>query len=211
MFEIARTQNKLNPNPYWCQPISEDFILHPNCMLYFDQDGYDLTPLEQEYAKANNTTANFIRWRRAIMQEWYVGANYEGVHINHAHLYERKGYEGEALKQISQLAKVYPIIYKLIHMKPKWGIDISIDYVDETKAFEVFHYEWDDFDYNTVLAKQHQIEELISTNDWEDVAEALWCRRDEWIYLDPEGQSKFKTDFLGVEPDRFKLVAWSSK
>lgn len=212
MFEIIRTQNTLDPQPFWTQPIDEDdFSLHPNCMLYFDQNGYDLTPLEQEYARANNTTVNFVRWRRAIVQDWYVGNKFDYTHVNHANLYERKGYAEEALEQIKGFARHFPIIYKLIHMKPKWGIDISIDYVDSTKAFEVFHYEWDDFDYQNVVAKQQEIEDVISTNDWEDIANTLWCRRNEWIHLDFEGQTKFKTDFLGIEPERFKLVAWSSR
>ena len=43
-------------------------------------------------------------------------------------------------------------------MKSKWGIDISIDYTDyDGNVFEVFHYEWDSFDYDPIIEKKLEI------------------------------------------------------
>lgn len=178
-------------------------------MKYFDQNGYDLTPLEQEYARVNATPFESVRWRSAIKKDWFTCDSISGVHLNHADLYERKGYHGYALEQISGYAEGIPTIYKLMHMKPKWGIDISIDYVDQGKAFEVFHYEWDDFDYNRVAEKQTLLEEIILNTDWKHLADMLWKQRTEWMHLDFDGQTRYKTDYLGLEPERFKLVAWT--
>ena len=49
------------------------------------------------------------------------------------------------------------MLFILAFMKPKWGIDISIDFVSPTSAFEVFHYEWDSFNYEEVMQKKLEI------------------------------------------------------
>jgi len=206
---LVKTSAILNPNPTWGVPLDLEYVPNQNCMKYFDQNGYDLTPLEQEYAKVNATPFQDVRWRSAIKQDWFTCDSISGVHLNHADLYERKAYHGYALEQLSGYAEGMPTIYKLMHMKPKWGVDISIDYVDKGKAFEVFHYEWDDFAYARVAEKQAQIEELALNTDWEHLADVFWKRRSEWMHLDFDGQSRYKTDYLGIEPERFKLVAWT--
>jgi len=194
--------------PTWGVALDLEYVPNADCMKHFDQNGYDLTPLEQQYAAVNLSQVEAVRWRTAIKKVWFEGNTNSGVHINHADLYERKGYHGYALEQISGYAEGNPLIYKLIHMKPKWGIDISVDYVDAHCAYEVFHYEWDDFDFNRVQDKQMEIEQLVLDIDWEDFSICLWNMRDRWIHLDFDGQTRFKTDYLGIEPERFKLVAW---
>lgn len=205
---LKRTANLLDSTATWGKPISEQYDL-TGCMEYFDQNGYDLTPLEEQYAIANGTDVRQMRWRRALYKDWFVCEATSGVHLNHACLFERKGYHGPALEQIHRFAQVDNTIYKLIHMKPKWGIDISIDYVSEHSAFEVFHYEWDDFDYDRVLEKQEEIESVLMSTDWVEIAKLFWDKREQWMHLDFDGQTKFKTDYLGLEPERFKLVAWT--
>lgn len=93
-------------------------------------------------------------------------------------------------------------------MRPKWGIDISIDYVKYPDVFEVFHFEWDDFEYDVVLEKQLEIEKVIENTDFEDAAQQLIKRKDEWHHLDFFAQSKWKADYFGVSEEQFKMVAW---
>ena len=193
----------------WYLPLDKAYEPDRDCMLYFDQNGYDLTPLEYSYSIRHNVEATDIRWRKAICQDWFTDDVTSGVHINHAALFERKSFQDEALEQIKSYATNNNTIYKLVHMKSKWGIDISIDYVDQDKAFEVFHYEWDDFNYEVVLEKQLEIEEIVLSTDWENLSKIFWNRRDEWLHLDFDGQTKYKTDYLGLSPERFKLVAWT--
>ena len=58
------------------------------------------------------------------------------------------------------------------------------------------------------------IEELIGSialsTDWNDVALKIWDRRDEWANLDFFAQSKWKTDYFNLEPEKFKDVIWST-
>ena len=42
--------------------------------------------------------------------------------------------------------------------------------------------------------------------DWEDAAKTLINKKDEWHGLDFFAQSKWKSDFFGVEPEQFKMV-----
>lgn len=208
MVKLEKTHEQLNPQATWERPIDK-LIVSYDCMANFDQNGYDLTPLEERYAEANGASVRNVRWRKAIFKDWFNCNSLKGVHLNHACLFERKGYSGTALKQLKQFAEQFPPVYKLVHMRPKWGIDISIDYADADKAFEVFHYEWDDFNYDSVVEKQYQIESVIVNQDWKDLADKFWLMRDQWLHLDFYGQTKFKTDYLNLEPERFKLVTWT--
>ena len=102
------------------------------------------------------------------------------------------------------------MLWKLVKMKPKWGIDLSIDYVSEDAVFEVFHYEWDAFEYDAVIEKKLEIEKFVLNLDWDDVAKNLWSKRDEWYNLDFFDQTKWKTDYFGLSPEKFKNVIWDS-
>ena len=100
------------------------------------------------------------------------------------------------------------MLYKLTKMKPKWGIDISIDYVSSDAVFEVFHYEWDSFEYAAVLEKKAEIEEFMLSKDWDDVAKTLWNKKDQWYDLDFFDQTQWRTDYFGLSPEKFKNVIW---
>jgi hypothetical protein len=124
-------------------------------------------------------------------------------------LFERKAYAGEALDQLLTWAEFNPLIWKVIKIQSKWGIDVSIDYVDTSgNVFEVFHYEWDDFDYSVVSQKKYEIETLVLQTDWDFAASKMLDRKEEWMHLPFFAQSKWKSDFFGVGPEQFKMVIW---
>jgi len=204
----------LDPNGFWTNPAEYEVedILTVHALDKFDQNGYNLTAAELIYAFANSTIIpQARRWEYVLRYDWFkTPPKTEGWHFNHQDLFERKGYAGAAREQLIELAEINPLLWKLIKMKPKWGIDVSIDYVDRKgNVFEVFHYEWDDFDYNLVTEKQAVLEEIILNTDWEHLAKVFWNNRDQWMHLDFDGQTRYKTDYLGLEPERFKLVAWT--
>ena len=149
-----------------------------------------------------------FRCEDCLRQDWIVWDKRVGAHINHSDIFERKGFSSYALEQLLAIAEINPMLYKLIKMKPKWGIDISIDYVSEDAVFEVFHYEWDSFEYDKVIEKKFEIENFVTKLDWDDVAKELWKRKEEWFYLDFFDQTKWKTDFFGLSPEKFKNVIW---
>ena len=159
-----------NPNPYWSLKLQDvDILNDKHCTNLFDQNGYHLTTIEQHYADINGYPKKVRRHETVIRQPWIVWDKFEGAHINHSDLFERKSYSGAALEQLKTYAKRNPMLHKIIKMKSKWGIDISIDYVSEDAVFEVFHYEWDSFEYDDIQEKKLEIENFVLRQDWHTI------------------------------------------
>ena len=208
---FKNTQNTFNSRGTWGTAIEQMHCPNAESLQLFDQSGYDLCPLEQEFAKANMGEAEFVRYRRAIAKPWFETTTTSGAHINHAYLFERKGYHGYALEQLGHWAEGNHLIHKMTQLKPKWGIDISIDYVDNSRynTMELFHYEWDSYDLKEVEKRKVFIENLLETVDWNDFAKEKIAKKDEWAHLDFVGQSEWTTKYLGLPKERFKLVPWN--
>lgn len=206
---MVLTDSVFEPQAYFIDPTEDtDVLLDERSVDLFDQNGYHLTKAEQAFLGYNGYEPVIRRHEDCLRKDWLVWDKYDGAHINHSDLFERKGFASNALEQILACAEYNPMLYKLAKMKPKWGIDISIDYVSADHVFEVFHYEWDAFDYESVVKKKLEIEELVLNLDWDVVAEELIVRKDEWYHLDFFEQSKWKTDYFGLSPEKFKNVIW---
>ena len=187
-----------------------NILLDTDSVDLFDQNGYHLTRAEQSFLLPNGYNPIERRHEDCLRYDWFLWDKKDGAHINHSDLFERKGFSAEALEQLKHYAKKNPMLYKLVKMKPKWGIDISIDYVSEDAVFEVFHYEWDSFEYNAIHEKKLEIEEFILSKDWDDVAKTLWNIKDKWYDLDFFEQTKWRTDYFNLTPEKFKNVIWSN-
>jgi hypothetical protein len=199
-----------NPSPHWINPLTVvDILKEPRCTDLFDQNGYHLTAVEQHYADVNGYPKNIRRHETVIRQPWLTWEKYDGAHINHSDLFERKSYDGPALEQLNIYAESNPMLYKIVKIKPKWGIDISIDHVSKDSVFEVFHYEWDSFEYDSIHEKKQEIENFVVNNDWDDIATRLWKLKDKWLYLDFFEQTLWRTNYFGLSPEKFKNVIWT--
>jgi len=212
-MQLHLTDNKFNPNPYWDQRIKSVFACPPKDVVdLFDQNGYDLTRLEQLYAVANgeNTTKHRDGEHITLRKTWFTDDSPEsGPHINHSVMFERKGYSGDALQQLKSWADYRPHFNKLVAMKPKWGLDFSIDYCDrDGNVFELLHWEFDGFEYNEIADKKANMEEFLLNQDWNERAAEMLKRKDEWHSLGFFQQSEWKTRFFGIDKERFKIVLW---
>ena len=203
------TDNELHRNAYFVNStLNTDVLLDKNSVNLFDQNGYHLTEAEQAFLSCNGYRPIERRHEDCLRYDWLTWDKREGAHINHSDLFERKGFDSKAKEQLLEISKINPMLHKLIKMKPKWGIDISIDYVSADAVFEVFHYEWDSFDYDTVIEKKLEIEQFVLNLDWDEVAKTLWKKKDEWFNLDFFAQTQWRTDYFGLSPEKFKNVIW---
>lgn len=180
-------------------------------MDLFDQNGYDLTRVEQLYCLTNNFNFTDHReFRQGIKRDWFTDQfDQDGAHLNHAVLFERKGFEGEAYEELEKWCKINTKFYKVLKIRSKWGLDFSVDYCDRNgNVFEVFHWEYDGFDYNEIVEMKESHEEKFISIDWDDAANTLLKKKDEWHGLDFFAQSHYKSEFFGIRDERFKLVLW---
>ncbi|PSJ18053.1 hypothetical protein [Nitrosomonas supralitoralis] len=211
MSYLDLTSNQFTSKGYWERPLE---CLNPptaNELALFDQNGYDLTELEQCYAEVNLTPAQPHReHRRALKTHWFTQPErVEGAVLNHSLLFERKGYAGAALEQLERWAQTNPLVYKIIRMRPKWGLDFSMDYVDRAgNVFEVLHWEYDGFDFDEVETRKRQLEPKLAVIDWDDAAASILKLKVQWHHLDFFAQSDWKCNYFGIVKERFKMVIW---
>lgn len=203
------TKSKLNRDAHFTNATEEvDVLKDINSVDLFDQNGYHLTKAEQAFLSYNGYQPIERRHEDCLRYDWLTWDKRAGAHINHSDLFERKGFSDHAKEQLLAVASVNPMLYKLVKMKPKWGIDISIDYVSTDAVFEVFHYEWDSFEYDAVIEKKLEIEKFVLNLDWDEVAKDLWKKKDKWYNLDFFEQTQWRTDYFGLSPEKFKNVIW---
>ena len=209
---ITLTDNQFHTNRTWTKPLNWDSLPSNSSELLelFDQNGYRLTKLESHYAGANNHPTVDHRHEVSLRQDWFVDDKpLTGPHLNHAYLFERKGYEAEALEQLKEFAKQNNLIHKVVNYRGKWGIDFSMDYVDTFgDAMELLHFEYDSYFISEIQEIKGIAEEIIAKVDWEAAARYFLIRKYEWINLEFFEQSKYKTDYFGLPAERFKINAW---
>lgn len=211
MKDFILTDNSWNPDGFWSQPIRANFTPKIHHLELFDQNGYDLTELEKLYAKENLVEVSTHRVHRyALKKPWFDQSDkIEGCILNHSLLFERKGYSGEALKQLKMWTKYFPRIWQLIQLRPKWGLDFSMDYADcYGNCFEILHWEYDGFDYEELLEIKNTVEPVLVGIDWDDAAKKLLNKKEEWCNLEFFEQSDYKCNYFGIRKERFKMIAW---
>lgn len=213
MYTLYVSDSKFDSNPYWTKPIKDAYFFpRPSQVDLFDQNGYDLTYLEQVFASFNNGLVLEHRAHRAaIKRPWFKQAmKLEGGILNHSLLFERKGYQDEALAQIKFWAIKYPILHKVASIRPKWGLDFSIDYVDrQGNTFEILHWEYDGFAYEEIQAVKQEVEPILDSIDWDDAGKQILAKKSQWHHLGFFEQSDWKCNYFDVPKERFKMVCWS--
>ena len=81
-----------------------------NAVDMFDQNGYDLTKLRTtvccgQWLQLPHDTGTVLTSHSA--NHWFTADDTEyGPHINHAYMFERKGYSGDALNQLGKLGGI---------------------------------------------------------------------------------------------------------
>lgn len=186
--------------PYLTKPI-EKMKVETLPLRDFDKDGYEVpTPLEYLHYEINRVNLNReIQYHIAPVQEWYQDTEQSehGLVLDHCMLLTRYAFAGEAREQILEVCKHRPILQKLLNIKPKWGIDFSLDYVSHDIVMEVIHIEQDFDNLEEALAAKEKLEDIIDNTDWYEGAMKLYGKRDEWVNLSSDDHSDYKAQFFG--------------
>jgi hypothetical protein len=201
-MNLVNLYPKFTDNPYLTTPIQRHLV-ETLPFKDFDKDGYEVpTPLEHLHYEANGVELNReIQYHIAPVQEWYwdTESSEHGLVLDHCMLLTRYAFAGEAREQIIEVSKNRPILQKLLNIKPKWGIDFSLDYVTHNIVMEVIHIEQDFDTLEEAYRAKERLENIIDTTDWYDGAMQLWQRKDEWINLSSDDHSNYKAQFFGWE------------
>lgn len=209
---VNLSKNQFDPNGYWNKPIAKLVYLPTvDDVALFDQNGYDLTELEKHYASSNIAGTDSHRCHRTALKKPWFTQDYtiEGPVLNHSLLFERKAYSEAALDQLKHWARNLPLLHKVIAIRPKWGLDFSMDYVDrEGNSFELLHWEYDSFDYDNICTVKEYMDTKIMSINWDRAAQDLIKYKTEWHCLDFFAQSDWKCNYFGIPKERFKMVIW---
>lgn len=186
--------------PYLTKPI-ERLKAETLRLDHFDKDGYEVPALlERAYYEANNIKLNNeIQFHIAPVQEWYndIEQSEHGLVLDHCMLLTRYAFADAAREQLEEVCKHRPILQKLLNIKPKWGIDFSLDYVTHNVVMEVIHIEQDFDNIDSALEAKERLENIIDNTDWYNGAMRLWERKDEWQNLSSDDHSDYKAQFFG--------------
>jgi len=193
---------EFNSDAYLTKPIERNLV-ETLPFKDFDKDGYEVpTPLEHLHYEENGIELNReIQFHIAPVQEWYrdIEQSEHGLVLDHCMLLTRYAFAGAARDQIQEVCINRPILQKLLNIKPKWGIDFSLDYVTHDVVMEVIHIEQDFDTVDEAYAAKQRLESIIDNTDWYEGAMQLWKRKDEWQNLSSDDHSDYKAQFFGWE------------
>ena len=199
-MNLVNLQPKFTDHPFLTKPI-ERSLLETLPFKDFDKDGYEVpTPLEHLHYEINGVELNReIQFHIAPVQEWYRDVDQSEVNLvlDHCMLLTRYAFAGAAREQIEEVCKHRPILQKLLNIKPKWGIDFSLDFVTHDLVMEVIHIEQDFDNLDAAQEAKFKLENIIDNTDWYEGAVKLWQRKDEWINLSSDDHSDYKAQFFG--------------
>lgn len=176
-----------------------DYIRSRNLQCY-DKDGYELTKLEKLYYEAQGYKLNRFLNKHFLGSSWLALSDHfphPNLYIEHSMLLNRCNFVDKAREQIDKYRHKYRLLNYLMHCKPKWGVDIALDWITDEKIYEIIHLEYDSYNINEAIEKKACVEEFFISHDLEDVARRIISKYDEWSPLTGYHQNYWKAKYLG--------------
>ena len=194
MFQVSA--NAFDKSLLLTKRVSNDVVTE-EYIRYFDNDGFELSFLEQEYYRENKVPITKILNHFCDQRVWMSGGN-ENFKLDHCMILQRWGFEGEAKEQLLRYKNKFPQLNKYLSLVPKWGIDFALEYYNGDDWFEVLHIEMDYRSYDQALENKLWFEEKLNSTDWNDFANRLKNNRSEWEALTGMQQNDWKAVYWGL-------------
>lgn len=198
-MKLELTENWHEPSPEILYSIKDEDVLKKS-LQFFDKDGYELTPLEQYWYMNQGVDISEKHLHHTAHHKWWfkdAENAVQGAVLDHCLINTRWCYSGDARLQLLRLKEQRPLLNKLLYIKPKYGIDISIDFVSQHSCFELFHIEVDRNSFQEICDVKKRAEDLILNTDWDNKAIEVFDRKLEWSELPSDDQSDWKAKFFG--------------
>jgi hypothetical protein len=190
-------------------PIKDETIFEDKELDFFDREGYQLNSIEKIFHEENKIefySENRMARRvsddalNVVLQHWFEQVEkHPRIFMDHSHILHRFGFEGEALEQIRRHARKQPKLWKMAHIKPKYGLDFCFDWIEDGHVTEVVHIEMDIRGHDQMQEAVGQLTAFIESKDWKDLATYIISKRDEWLQLDDYEQAVWKAKETGLD------------
>ncbi len=166
---------------------------------FFDKEGFELTVFEQKLYQINDIPFSTVGGKTAIQQSWNLHIPDKNINIDHSAMYKRYGIGGRLKAELMKYKHININISKICQMRPKLGLDISIEQMDDYHFIqEIFHYEEDFTEYKEFKKAKDKIEDLIHKTDWTKVGNELIACSAEWVGLNSDDQNDYKARYVGL-------------
>lgn len=195
MFTI--TDNKFNEQLILTERVSQD-VINDKYIRYFDNDGFELTYLEQEFYRENRVKMSNILNHLSDHHDW-IQCNHPNFRLDHCTLTQRWGFDGEAKQQLEKHLPRFPELIKFINIKPKWGLDFALEYYDDEGFTEVIHIERDYTSYNAAVIAKDMFETKILETNWDEFVINIRKRKYQWGDMTGPGQNNWKAQYWGLD------------
>lgn len=176
--------------------VSND-VVNEQYVKYFDNDGFELSYLEQEYYRENKVKLSNTLNHICDQRDWFR-CNDERFKLDHSIILQRWCFIGDAREQLQKKKSVLPQLNKYLNLVPKWGVDFALEYYENDTSLEVLHIEMDYRNYYEAVASKEKLEQLILNTDWKDFVDSLLRNKSQWEGLNGMTQNDWKAVHWGL-------------
>lgn len=194
MLECLQVDFKSNPS---CTKGIDNSHFTDRAVSCFDNDGFELSLLEQQYYKENTFPLFDFLNHTCFQVKWFTLDDKHFI-LDHSLILERKDFQGEAREEIIKHSKLFPQLLKYLKLKPKWGIDFSLEYFKDNEYIEVLHIEYDYYDYDEAVKAKDEFQTKLLSTDWNDFLLTLSKKKEEWVNLKGFQQNDYKARLWGL-------------
>ena len=204
MFSVS--QNTFDKTLHLTKRVSNDVITE-DYFRYFDNDGFELSYLEQDYYRENGIKLSNILNHACDQKPWIVGGD-TNFKLDHSMLLQRWSFEGTAREQLEFNRKRFPQLNKYLSVVPKWGLDFALEYYNNNHWLEVLHIEMDYRDYDEALEAKDWLQNKLTTTDWPGFVKSLIIHKTEWENLTGMQQNDWKAVYWGLNKAEYTQKAF---